>query len=673
MFNRWEYTVYGKYPYHDFASGSNSFENAALGFHTNATGDLTHDAWDDVERARVELGDALVAGAGSEGSIITAAEAWARWAQTPNAQASAQQIFGVEAAAQQAAADARHAAAGPADYTVDLGNYVTAEKRGNEWTYIDAQGVRGFATDNRTAADYAVQLENGITAEKRGTEWTYLDARGTVLGYANVGTGMVTYRDPAGNLIGYLRTEKEDLRLADNGPKTNPTTVLKEMIIVGDRPKYASAPQGSADSGAGVDVKAPDPSRQDSPPGVSDRDFYGPMQGPPAPPPPPAVPPPPERIPAPYVDAGAYGASFVQGNAHQPSPPLGITPSQYTDYHPGRGADYSPSGPQAHSVSAGDPEASFPSWKPTGKAQPNDTAGQGAFHNEIPQPLPPPDLTGPPPVIRPPGRIAAPLGNVLDNPSDRFDNAAAPYMIPLIQEYDSSGDELTDLVKGEIVLAENLLRLGVGGLGAMSSLGYYYRILDPHDRAGAEFLDILSIELQLSRAAGALSLGLSHLATIAEARVQAGLAADLAEVQQVGSSEWARGGQSSVLTPHDYFHINASRVPEIDGVWDVVVHGSETQFGLVQDVAKSPISVEAIVAQMVADGWKDEPVRLISCRAGALPEGPARQLADLLKVPVLAATEDVNINPRGQMFVTNENLTTVSTGTWREFPYPRRP
>ncbi len=47
-------------------------------------------------------------------------------------------------------------------------------------------------------------------------------------------------------------------------------------------------------------------------------------------------------------------------------------------------------------------------------------------------------------------------------------------------------------------------------------------------------------------------------------------------------------------------------------------------------------------------------MRLLSCESGALPNGPAQQLADELGVDVLAPTQTLYIDPKETMFITND-------------------
>ena len=46
-------------------------------------------------------------------------------------------------------------------------------------------------------------------------------------------------------------------------------------------------------------------------------------------------------------------------------------------------------------------------------------------------------------------------------------------------------------------------------------------------------------------------------------------------------------------------------------------------------------------------------IRLLSCSAGAGENSIAQQIADILGVDVLAPTEDLYVNSKGELFVTN--------------------
>lgn len=48
------------------------------------------------------------------------------------------------------------------------------------------------------------------------------------------------------------------------------------------------------------------------------------------------------------------------------------------------------------------------------------------------------------------------------------------------------------------------------------------------------------------------------------------------------------------------------------------------------------------------------PIRLLACNAGQLENGAAQQLADLLRVPVLAPTKTLISSPDGYMAITDD-------------------
>lgn len=78
-------------------------------------------------------------------------------------------------------------------------------------------------------------------------------------------------------------------------------------------------------------------------------------------------------------------------------------------------------------------------------------------------------------------------------------------------------------------------------------------------------------------------------------------------------------------------------------------------------------------------------IRIISCQAGAKPNGAAQRLANELQAVVLAPTETVNVDENGKMFVSDNDILAEiwyysseeergkisDTGTWIEFK-PRK-
>jgi hypothetical protein len=110
-------------------------------------------------------------------------------------------------------------------------------------------------------------------------------------------------------------------------------------------------------------------------------------------------------------------------------------------------------------------------------------------------------------------------------------------------------------------------------------------------------------------------------------------------------------GQSFLLAT-DKIVEKAAKIPRIPGVHDVICHGDATGFWLkVRGGGWFKVGPKTIVDAMRRTGYKSGPVRLISCKAGELIEGPAQELADLIGEAVEAPSTTVWVNGKGELFV----------------------
>lgn len=128
----------------------------------------------------------------------------------------------------------------------------------------------------------------------------------------------------------------------------------------------------------------------------------------------------------------------------------------------------------------------------------------------------------------------------------------------------------------------------------------------------------------------------------------------------------------------------ARRIPSEDGFDDFTIHCDGLNFyidmvgnGKAKDFVK--ISVDDL-AKHIKDSkeFTGGPIRIISCQAGKYDDGPAKQLATKLGVAVKAPTEDIHVDEKGEIFISdNDTLAEMwysdkkdrglyrQTGSWR--------
>jgi hypothetical protein len=122
-------------------------------------------------------------------------------------------------------------------------------------------------------------------------------------------------------------------------------------------------------------------------------------------------------------------------------------------------------------------------------------------------------------------------------------------------------------------------------------------------------------------------------------------------------------GGLNFLSDTDRAGVNAGKNMGIPGSTDVVVHANQNGFGLSDGTRLSPSQMADAIHS--APDYPGGPVRLVACRAGALDDGAAQQVANSLNQPVIAATETVWPAPDGRLVV-GPNPWTPS-GQWRTF------
>ena len=129
---------------------------------------------------------------------------------------------------------------------------------------------------------------------------------------------------------------------------------------------------------------------------------------------------------------------------------------------------------------------------------------------------------------------------------------------------------------------------------------------------------------------------------------------------------------------------NSLFIDPIEGYVDIVCHSSPTEFCIKYGEIDIDLSISQF-AEMIrkSSKYNNSPIRIISCQAGAYNYGAAKELAQELGHDVLAATEDVYVDEKGRIFVTdNETLAEMwheaseedkhlfrQTGSWKLFTY----
>lgn len=106
---------------------------------------------------------------------------------------------------------------------------------------------------------------------------------------------------------------------------------------------------------------------------------------------------------------------------------------------------------------------------------------------------------------------------------------------------------------------------------------------------------------------------------------------------------------------------NAKHVKPIPGFMDVTIHCDGAMFWYTNadegDRAKWTMVTIGELAEFISQdpSWDGSPIRLLACRSGVSPSGPARQLADYLGKKVMAPTTDVCIDREGRIALTNND------------------
>jgi hypothetical protein len=111
----------------------------------------------------------------------------------------------------------------------------------------------------------------------------------------------------------------------------------------------------------------------------------------------------------------------------------------------------------------------------------------------------------------------------------------------------------------------------------------------------------------------------------------------------------------------------AQRVPPVPGLYDVALHGNPWAVQIDLADGRTIVTRHRTLARFIASrpDYAGEPVRLLSCGTGGLPDGLAQNLANKLGVPVLAPSDRLWITEYGRLFIGPDQFT--HSGEWRTF------
>ncbi|NLL05726.1 MAG: hypothetical protein GX270_08060, partial [Clostridiaceae bacterium] len=152
-------------------------------------------------------------------------------------------------------------------------------------------------------------------------------------------------------------------------------------------------------------------------------------------------------------------------------------------------------------------------------------------------------------------------------------------------------------------------------------------------------------------AATRMPMGAAYDKAVAEAELQAGPALSYELL-----------GKGDKLIPY------ASKIKPISGYTDVVVHGSENSFWVLQNGVEVAVDQRALATFLKNNGYSGGPIRLVSCNAGALTDGIAQDLANKLGAEVIAPSQYVYIWNDGSLTLSSSISSQYEfAGNWMKF------
>jgi len=128
----------------------------------------------------------------------------------------------------------------------------------------------------------------------------------------------------------------------------------------------------------------------------------------------------------------------------------------------------------------------------------------------------------------------------------------------------------------------------------------------------------------------------------------------------------AAAGDVNLMSPTDNFYKYTRDTPSLDGYYDVVAHGTPNKIQVVGTNSKALVGsrIMARIIQSQPD-YQGQPIRLLSCSTGALPQGVAQGLANELGVEVLAPSDVLWAHEGGRLTI--GRTSNVNTGSFIKF------
>jgi hypothetical protein len=115
-----------------------------------------------------------------------------------------------------------------------------------------------------------------------------------------------------------------------------------------------------------------------------------------------------------------------------------------------------------------------------------------------------------------------------------------------------------------------------------------------------------------------------------------------------GRSSFAAKGGAQYGTAGDAFLTYASRAPQPAGMMDVAVHGAPMNVQIGANTVNHRVLANLISRNAEFTG---QPIRLLSCETGCLPNGFAQNLSNKLGAPVHAPNGIIWASPTGRLTI----------------------
>jgi hypothetical protein len=217
--------------------------------------------------------------------------------------------------------------------------------------------------------------------------------------------------------------------------------------------------------------------------------------------------------------------------------------------------------------------------------------------------------------------------------------------------------------------------VALGAVGAVEAAAVDIAVAQPirvelHDRGGYDFRQTLQGTALGGSFGGVLGIA-GAVATLRAGRAAVPAVAGTRTNQTIVSptaTPATAGARSHLTARGDLFGKYAARAEPVDGYHDVIIHGSEHDFGASPSAWKHGENIShRVLARLLANDstYTSGPIRLLSCSTGAENATAAQNLANKLGVDVLAPTDTLWAFPDGALVV--GPLADLPTGEWTRF------